>query len=93
MRDRWRQRFRLVILPLQLHALLKGKVGCNKKRLDKVSTFDQKPLGDVDVHLMAISANRIVAVYVTVAVYEVIHIATIPLAIHNHILKIEFSRF
>ena len=92
-RDRWRQRFRLVILPLQLHALLKGKVGCNKKRLDKVSTFDQKPLGDVDVHLMAISANRIVAVYVTVAVYEVIHIATIPLAICNYILQIEFSRF
>lgn len=91
--DRWRQRFRPVILPLQLHTLLKGEVGCGKKRLDKVGAFGQQPLDDVDVHLVAVTANCTIAVYVTVAVYEIIHIAAIPLAIHNHILKIEFSRF
>ena len=91
--DRWRQRFRAVIPPLQLHTLLKGEVGCGKKRLDKVGAFGQKPLGDMDVHLVAVSANRTVAVYITMTVYEVIHIAAIPLTIRNHILKIEFSRF
>lgn len=50
-------------------------------------------LDDVDVHLMAISTNRIGAVYVSMTVDEVIHIAAIPLAINNYILKIEFSRF
>ena len=86
MRNRWRQRFRAVILLSQLHTLFKGKVGCGKKRLDKVIAFDQQPLDDMDVHLVAVSANRTVAAYVTVAVYEVIHIAAIPLAICNYIL-------
>ena len=71
----------------------KEKSAANKKRLDKVSTFGQKPFGDVDVHLVAISANHTIAVYVTVAVDEIIHIAAISLAICNYILKIEFSRF
>ena len=93
MLGRWRQRFRPVIQPSQLHTLFKGEVGCGKKRLDKVGAFGQKPLGDVDVHLVAVSANRVVTVDVPVTVYEVIHIAAIPLAIHNHILKIECSRF
>lgn len=93
MRDRWRQRFRAVILPLQFHTFLKGEVGCSKKRLDKVGAFGQQSLDDVDVHLVAVPANRVVAVYIPVTVDEVIHIAAIPLATHNHILKIEFSRF
>lgn len=93
MLGRYRQRFRAVIPPLQLHTFLKGEVGCCKKRLDKVGTFGQQSLDDVDVHLVAVPANCTVAVDVPVTVYEVIHIATIPLAIHNHILKIEFSRF
>ena len=58
-----------------------------------MGAFGQKPLGDVDVHLVAVSANRMGAVYIPMTVYEVIHITAIPLAIHNHILKIEFSRF
>ena len=93
MLDRWRQRFRPVIQPSQLHTLLKGEVGCGKKRLDKIGAFGQKPLGDVDVHFVAVPANRTIAVYVTVAVYEIIHIAAIPLTINHYILKIEFSRF
>jgi len=47
----------------------------------------------VNVHLVAVPAKRIGAVDVSVTVYEVIHVAAIPLAIHNYILKIEFSRF
>ena len=93
MRDRWRQRFRPVIQPSQLHTLLKGEVGCDKKRLDKVGAFVQQSLDDVDVHLVAIPANCTVAVYIPMTVYEVIHIAAIPLAIHNHLLKIKFSCF
>lgn len=91
--NRWRQRFRSVIQPSQLHTLFKGEVGCGKKRLDKVGAFVQQSLDDVNVHLVAISANRTVAVYVSVTVDEVIHIAAIPLTIHNYILKIEFFRF
>lgn len=93
MRDRWRQRFRPVIHPSQLHTLFKGEVGCGKKRLYKVGAFVQQSLDDVDVHLVAIPANCTVAVDVPVTIYEVIHIAAIPLVTHNHILKIEFSRF
>ena len=91
--NRWRQRFRSVIQPSQLHTLFKGEVGCGKKRLDKVGAFVQQSLDDMDVHLVAISANRTVAVYVPMTVDEIIHIAVIPLAVHNHILMIEFSRF
>jgi len=47
----------------------------------------------VNVHLVAVPAKRIGAVYVSMTVDEVIHIAAISLAICNYILKIEFSRF
>lgn len=93
MLGRYRQRFQSVIPPLQLHTFLKGEVGCDKKRLDKVGAFGQQSLDDVDVHLVAVPANCVIAVYIPVTVDEIIHIAAIPLAIHNHILKIEFSRF
>ena len=58
-----------------------------------MGAFGQQPLDDVEVHLVAIPANCTVAVYVPVTIYEVIHIAAVPLAIRNHILKIEFSCF
>ncbi len=90
---RWRQRFRPVIQLSQLHTFLKGEVGCSKKRLDKVGAFVQQSLDDMNVHLVAIPANCTVAVDVSVTIYEVIHIAVIPLAVHNHILMIVFSRF
>ena len=93
MLDRWRQRFRPIIQPSQFHTLLKGEVGCGKKRLDKVGAFVQQSLDDVDVHLVAVSANCTVAVDIPMTVDEVIHIAAIPLALRNHILMIEFSRF
>ena len=93
MLDRWRQRFRPIIQPTQFHTLLKGEVGCGKKRLNKVGAFGQQSLDDVNVHIVAVPANCVIAVYVPVTVDEVIHIAAIPLALRNHILMIEFSRF
>ena len=93
MRNRWRQQFRPIVLLPQLHTFLKGEVGCGKERQDKMGAFGQQPLDDVEVHLVAIPANCTVAVYVPVTIYEVIHIAAVPLALHNHILKIEFFRF
>ena len=93
MLDRWRQRFRPIIQPSQFHTLLKGEVGCGKKRLNKVGAFGQQSLDDVNVHIVAVPANCVIAVYVPVTVDEVIHIAAIPLALRNHILMIEFSRF
>ena len=56
-----------------------------------MGAFVQQSLDDV--HLVAVSANCTVAVDIPMTVDEVIHIAVIPLAIQNHILKIEFSRF
>ena len=47
----------------------------------------------MDVHFVAVPADRMVAVDVPVTVYEVIHIAVMPLAIHDDILKIKLSRF
>lgn len=51
----------------------------------------EQSLDDVDVHFMAISADRMIAVYVPVAVYKIIHITVIPLVIHDDILKIKLS--
>lgn len=58
-----------------------------------MGTFCQQSLDDMDVHFMAVPANRIIAIDVSMTIYEVIHIAAIPFALHNHILKIESSRF
>ena len=49
------------------HTLLKGEVGSLKKRLDKVGAFVQQSLDDVDVHLVAVSANCTVAVDIPVS--------------------------
>lgn len=51
----------------------------------------QQPLDDVEIHFMAVPADRLVAVDVPVAVYEVIHVAVVPLAIHDDISKINLS--
>lgn len=58
-----------------------------------MGALGHQPLDDVDVHLVAVPANCVIAVYIPVTVDEVIHITVIPLTIRNHILKIEFSRF
>ena len=57
-----------------------------------MGAFCQQPFDDVDVHFVAVPTNRIIAVDVPVTVDEVIHIAVVPFAVRNHILKIEFSR-
>ena len=58
-----------------------------------MGAFCQQSLDDVDVHFVAVPANRIIAVDVPVTVDEVIHIAVVPFAIRYYILEIEFSRF
>ena len=58
-----------------------------------MGAFVQQSLDDVDVHLVAGLGKWPFAVDIPMTVDEVIHIAVIPLAIQNHILKIEFSRF
>lgn len=57
-----------------------------------MGAFVQQSLDDVDVHLVAVSANCTVAVDIPMTVDEVIHIAVIPLAIQNHILYLEPSK-
>lgn len=57
-----------------------------------MGAFCQQAFDDMNIHFVAVSTNRIIAVDVPVTVNEVIHIAAIPLAIHNHILEIKFSR-
>jgi len=61
--------------------------------LNKVGAFCQQSLDDVDVHFVAVLTNRIIAIDVPMTVDEIIHIAAVPFAIHNHILEIKFSRF
>ena len=58
-----------------------------------MGAFVQQTLAAVDGDLVWVSVNCTVAVDIPMTVDEVIHIAVIPLAIQNHILKIEFSRF
>ena len=57
-----------------------------------MGTVCQQSLNNVDIHFMAVPANRIIAVDVPVTVYEVIHIAAVPFAVRYYILEIEFSR-
>ena len=52
----------------------------------------QQSLDDVDVHLVAVPANRVVAVDVAVTVYEIVHVTVIPLAGFDDILKVNNSR-
>ncbi len=47
----------------------------------------------MDVHFVAVPADRMIAVDVPVTVYEVIRVAVMPLAVHDDILKIKLSRF
>lgn len=53
----------------------------------------QQPFDDVEVHFVAVPADRLVAVYVPVAVYQVFHVAVVPLAVRYYFLKIKLSCF
>lgn len=45
----------------------------------------------MDVHFVAVPAHRLVAVYIPVSVYEVLHVALISLALRYDILMIKRS--
>lgn len=88
-----RQRCGHIVHPFQLHARLERKRSGCKERVDKVGAVGQQPFDDVKVHFVAVPADRMIAVYVSVAVYEVIHVAVVPLAVRKDILKIKLSGF
>lgn len=47
----------------------------------------------MNVHLMTVPANCIIAIYIPMAINEIIHITFIPLAVSYGLLDIKFSRF
>lgn len=53
----------------------------------------QQSPDDVNIHFVTVPADCMIAVDVPVTVYEVIHVAVMPLAVHYDILKIKLSRF
>jgi hypothetical protein len=77
----------------QGHALLERKCFCGKEAFDETCTIEQQPSDDMNVHFMAIPANRTVAVDVPVAVYKVIHVAAISFAACHDVLKIKLPCF
>ena len=57
-----------------------------------MGTIRQQAFNDMDVHLMTVPTNCIIAIYIPMTINEIIHITFIPLAICYDILKINFSR-
>lgn len=53
----------------------------------------QQTFDDMDVHFMAILANRIFTIYIPMTVHEIIYITFIPLASYYDIPDIKFSCF
>lgn len=47
----------------------------------------------MNVHLMTVPANCIIAIYIPMAINEIIHITFIPLAVFYDILDIKVFRF
>lgn len=83
-----RQRFRGIIHPFQLHALVKREIRRSKANLDETGVLGQQPLDDVDVHFVAVPAGRMVAVYVPVSVYEIVHITVVLFTTRHNIVEI-----
>ncbi len=83
-----RQRFRGIIHPFQLHALVKREIRRSKANLDETGVLGQQPLDDVDVHFVAVPAGRMVAVYVPVSVYEIVHITVVLFTPRHNIVEI-----
>lgn len=92
-RHGWRQRCRSVIHPFQLHALVKREIRCGKAGLDGTGALGQQPFYDVDVHFVAVPADRMVAVDVPVSVYEVLHITVVLFVTGHDIVQINCFSF
>lgn len=60
---------------------------------EKVGAFGQQTFDYVEVHFVAVPADCLVAVDVSVTVDEVVYIAVIPFAVRYDILKIKLSCF
>ena len=57
-----------------------------------MGTIRQQASNDMDVHLMVVPTNCIIAIYISMTINKVIRIAFIPFAIFYDILNIKFSR-
>ena len=58
-----------------------------------MGTIRQQAFNDMDVHLMTVSADCIIAIYVPMTINEIIHITFIPFTISYDILDIKLSCF
>ncbi len=64
------------------------KFGVAKANLDETGVLGQQPLDDVDVDFVAVPAGRMVAVYVPVSVYEIVHITVVLFTTRHNIVEI-----
>ena len=87
-RTKRRQRFRGVIHPFQLHALIKREIRCGKAGLDGTGALGQQPLDNVDVHFVAVPTDRVIAVNIPVTVHKILHITAILFAVDFDLLEI-----
>ena len=56
--------------------------------MDKVGSVGQQSLDDVDVHFVAVPADRVIAVNIPVTVHKILHITAILFAVDFDLLEI-----
>jgi len=61
--------------------------------LDELGAIGQQPFDDVDVHFVAVPAGCTVAVYISVSVYEILHVTAVQFAACHDITEINGSCF
>ena len=89
----WNTWIRSVIHHFQCHAVLKRKAVRIEYQAGAFCKVGQKNSDNVKVHFVAVPTNCALAVYVLVAVDEIINKAAIPFAAGNNIMKIDLPRF
>ena len=60
-----------VVLPLKSHTILKSECVGGKDFPNETCTICQQPFDNVDVHLVAVPANRVVAVDISLPLHSV----------------------
>ena len=88
MRTERMQLFRGFIHAFQLHALVKRDIRNSIAILDEPYLRSQQRRAYVDVHFVAVPAGRMVAVYVPVSVYEIVHITVVLFTTRHNIVEI-----
>ena len=83
-----RQRFRGIIHPFQLHALVKREIRRSKANLDETGVLGQQPLDDVYFYFVSVQEVRIVSVYVPVSVYVIVLLTVVLFTTRHNIVEI-----